>query len=352
MDEHLQYKAALSLAKRTLEFVADYRTPPTPHAYELFYTFAAGLNPKLSCALRNVLAEKGRLPSSDAEALHDKYLAPDVETQQIEEIAKKLSAEVTANLKLLGSAAVSTKQYETSLGSAEKKLELASEVPEAQSAVNALIAATREMAQTNAELVSNLNASRAQVEEMEQCLKLVREESSKDALTGLTNRKRFDLRLNEEILKVTQNGQPLSLLVLDVDHFKKFNDKFGHLAGDAVLRFVSSCIQSNIKGRDVAARFGGEEFTVVLIDTEIANATKLADQIRAMINSKELIRKSSGENLGFISVSVGVAEYQPDDSAESLFGRADECLLFAKRAGRNRVVRQRPNQDTSAPDAA
>lgn len=352
MDEHLQFKAALSLAKRTLEFVGDYRTPPTPHAYELFYTFASGLNPKLSSALRNVLGEKGRLPSSDAEALYQKYLAPETETQRVEEIAKKLSVEVAANLRLLGSAAVSTKQYEESLDSAEKELGFDSEMPETKSALHALISATREMAQSNAELVSNLEASRAQVVEMEKCLKLVREESSKDALTGLTNRKRFDLRLNEEILQVTQNGRPLSLLVLDVDHFKKFNDKYGHLAGDAVLRFVSSCIQSNIKGRDVAARFGGEEFTVILIDTEIADATQLADQIRAMINSKELIRKSSGENLGFISVSVGVAEYHPDDSAESLFGRADECLLFAKRAGRNRVVQQRTREDTSATDAA
>ncbi|MDH3579822.1 MAG: diguanylate cyclase, partial [Hyphomicrobiales bacterium] len=255
MDEHLQFKAALSLAKRTLEFVGDYRTPPTPHVYELFYTFAAGLNPELSSALGNVIAVNDRLPVADAEALYQKYLAPEADTQQVEEIAKKLSEEVAANLKLLGSAAVSTKQYEQSLDSAEKQLGDDCETPEAKTTLHTLIAATREMAQANAELVSNLEASRAQVEEMEECLKLVREESSKDALTGLTNRKRFDLRLNEEILAVTQTQKPLCLLVLDIDHFKNFNDRHGHLAGDAVLRFVSSCIQSNIKGRDVAARF-------------------------------------------------------------------------------------------------
>jgi diguanylate cyclase len=126
--------------------------------------------------------------------------------------------------------------------------------------------------------------------------------------------------------------------MVDIDNFKKFNDTWGHQTGDQVLRLVAGCMSENVKGRDTVARFGGEEFAIILRRTSLENATKLADQIRSYVQSKKLVKKSTGDILGTITVSIGVARLAPGDTPASLIQRADACLYVAKNGGRNRVV--------------
>lgn len=337
MDEKLQFKASLALAKRTLEFVGDYRTPPTPHAYELFYTVAAGLNPELNEAVAGVIAEKCRVSAADAERLYQAYFAKDVSSGKIEEIGKKLSDEISQTLHILGFAAESTKTYGDSLNRAEKELANDPNTSGASPVLKTLISATQQMVKANAEMSENLVSSQKQVNDLEKCLRLVREETSKDALTGLTNRKRFEILLNDLVQLSDDTNRPLSLLFADIDEFKYFNDTFGHLAGDAALKYIASCIKACVKGQDEVARYGGEEFAVILPDTPLDGAIKLAEQIRRTVHSRELVKKSSGKNLGKISVSVGVTDYRPGECADSFLHRADMCLYAAKKSGRNAV---------------
>ena len=124
----------------------------------------------------------------------------------------------------------------------------------------------------------------------------------------------------------------------DVDHFKQFNDRFGHLTGDQVLRLVAVAMKHNVKGQDIAARYGGEEFVIALPDTTLRSAVAVADQIRRGVMAKELIKRSSGERLGRVTLSVGIALLHTGDTPQSLIERADACLYAAKRQGRNRVV--------------
>lgn len=346
MDERLQYKAALALAKRTLDFVADYGTPPTPHAYELFYTVAAGLKPEVNAAVADVVADKQRVSGLDAERLYQSFLASDANSDKVDEIGKRLSRELAHTLRALGVAARNTREYEDSLGLAEQQLSASSDDGGAGSILRSLIAATRQMAETNRSLTENLEASQAQVTELEECLKLVREETSKDALTGLTNRRRFDMVLNDAIQEASESGTPLSLLMADIDNFKPFNDTYGHLAGDAVLKYVAGCMRSIVKGQDEVARYGGEEFAIVLPDTSGENAAKVAEKIRSAVTNRELVKKSSGKSLGKVSVSIGVAEYQPPECAEAFVHRADSCLYAAKAAGRNRVCSEPIDMET------
>jgi diguanylate cyclase len=133
-------------------------------------------------------------------------------------------------------------------------------------------------------------------------------------------------------------GEPLSLLMLDIDHFKSFNDNYGHLTGDQVLRLVGISMRQTIKGQDITARYGGEEFAVVLPNTPLRQALTVADHIRRAVMAKELKKKSTGELLGRVTLSVGVSTLQPGDDMDALIGRADACLYAAKRNGRNRVV--------------
>jgi diguanylate cyclase len=135
-----------------------------------------------------------------------------------------------------------------------------------------------------------------------------------------------------------EKNEPLSLMMTDIDHFKNFNDSFGHLTGDQVLRLVAMSVKQNVKGQDTAARYGGEEFAVVLPNTVLRSAITVADHIRRAVMTKELMKRSTGEHLGRITISIGVATLHPGDTAQMLIERADTCLYAAKRHGRNRVL--------------
>jgi diguanylate cyclase len=126
--------------------------------------------------------------------------------------------------------------------------------------------------------------------------------------------------------------------MLDIDHFKNFNDKFGHPLGDQVLRLVAATIGECVKGRDVVARYGGEEFSVILPKTGLNSACTVGDQIRQAVANKEVTKKSTAEKLGQITLSVGVAQFRSEETGAELIVRADEALYAAKQRGRNCVV--------------
>jgi diguanylate cyclase (GGDEF)-like protein len=158
-----------------------------------------------------------------------------------------------------------------------------------------------------------------------------------DGLTGLYNHRHFHERLHLEVERSQRSGLPLSLLMLDVDHFKQFNDAFGHPAGDEVLRQLARVFGDARRANDVVARYGGEEFAVILVDTAKFTAAKVAERIRERVHAHDF--SEAAPRAGRLSVSVGVATYPEDGGdAEGLVRVADAALYAAKRAGRNRVV--------------
>jgi diguanylate cyclase len=134
----------------------------------------------------------------------------------------------------------------------------------------------------------------------------------------------------------------LSLLVIDIDHFRSFNNTHGHQVGDAVLRLVADKLKRSVKGRDTVARYGGEEFIVLLPQTGDDGAAQLAEQIRADIAHSRLVVRNRGQDLGKVTISIGVAELMPGETPDNCFRRADEALFQAKHEGRNRVIVAEP----------
>jgi diguanylate cyclase len=126
--------------------------------------------------------------------------------------------------------------------------------------------------------------------------------------------------------------------MIDIDHFKKFNDTYGHLIGDEVLRVVARLLRENVKGRDTPARYGGEEFAVILPQTSLNHAAKLAEQIRNTLASRKVHDKRTDASYGTLTVSIGAAKFQPGEPLDPLVQRADQALYRAKNQGRNRVV--------------
>jgi len=206
--------------------------------------------------------------------------------------------------------------------------------------VESLVQATKEVERINKTLEARLSASKLEISELQEILEAVRSENQTDPLTSLANRKFFDDALAKMLATAQERREPLSLMLLDIDHFKKFNDSYGHLTGDQVLRLVAVAVKQNVKGQDISARYGGEEFAIILPNTALRAAVTVADKIRRAVMTKDLMKRSTGEHLGRVTMSIGVAALAQGDTPQTLIERADVCLYAAKRGGRNRVINQ------------
>ena len=221
-------------------------------------------------------------------------------------------------------------QFSDHLGSAE--------FAEIGNLITSLLNETQTVRAKNQRLEASLETSSIEIKDLRRNLASVRKEALTDPLTDIGNRKYFDLSLIEWMRHAERNSEPLCLLMLDIDHFKKFNDTYGHPLGDQVLKLVAATIGECVKGRDVVARYGGEEFSVILPKTGLDSACTVGDQIRLAVASKEVTKKSTGETLGQITLSVGAAQLRSREEPVEIIIRADEALYAAKQKGRNCVV--------------
>lgn len=176
-------------------------------------------------------------------------------------------------------------------------------------------------------------------------------QSVRDPLTGLFNRRFMEETLSRELRRAERNQQPLGIIILDLDHFKRFNDTFGHDAGDTLLREVGSFLKANIRGSDVACRFGGEEFLLILPDSTVEGTRGKAEQLRRKISM--LTVEHLGQSLGTVTASLGIAVF-PNHAltTTTLLRTADQALYKAKRAGRNRVVEAESDRGMNFPEPA
>ena len=183
-----------------------------------------------------------------------------------------------------------------------------------------------------------MEASSRQVDSLQTALQSVKIEALTDGLTGLANRRLFDETLRKRIGETEAGGAGMCLMMCDIDHFKRFNDTWGHLIGDQVIRYIAAVLRQHAHGDFLAARYGGEEFAIIFPRTRLTDALEVAAAIHGAIGSKRLTRKSTGEMIGAVTISVGVAEFRNGERAADLIGRADACLYASKRGGRDRIT--------------
>jgi diguanylate cyclase len=336
-DEH---ERTMAFAEIAFGQIRALRLPATPRHFEIWYNYATGYNPSLNQLINETLARNGTLSEADVEHIHETFISPRRFTDRIEHVGSQVMDEIEQVMAMIGAAVGTATSYSENLASASQMLGSAKDGASLRMIVESLIQATKEVEENNKSLEARLSASKLEINELQENLEAVRNESLTDPLTSLANRKYFDDSITESVAAARGKSDTLSLLMTDIDHFKKFNDSFGHLTGDQVLRLVAMSVKNNVKGQDIAARYGGEEFAILLPHTPLGSATTLADQIRRAVMGKELMKRSTGEHLGRVTVSIGVATLRPNDTAQSLIERADICLYAAKRCGRNRVINE------------
>ncbi|MBV9548695.1 MAG: GGDEF domain-containing protein [Alphaproteobacteria bacterium] len=325
------------IAKSALALMTECDVPATPDNFELFYAYASGEAPAVAQVMGNLIAARTPLTAEMLLDLRLRCLSSARAARAMDAVGSGVNEIIGNVLGKLEAAGQQTTDYKNVLTAASGAMGAAAPA-DLQALVNGLLAATREMEQRAKSLEGELQKSSAQVHELRSKLDNVRKESLTDPLTGIANRKAFDDAVRQAMTR--SEGENVTLLLCDIDHFKKFNDSWGHQTGDQVLRLVAHCLAENVKGRDTAARYGGEEFAVLLRGTALEAATRVAEQIRETVETKKLVKKSTGDVLGTITISIGVAQFGPGEGIETVVARADACLYGAKQNGRNLVINQ------------
>lgn len=335
LDEH---ERTMAFAEVALGQIRSLKQTAIPRNYEIWYVYATGYNAPLNKIINETLARNGKLTEADLEQIYDTYLSHIKTTDRIDKVGARVIGEIDDVMTVLSEALSTTGAYDASLSGATEQLSSARSREQIKTIIAALLRSTGEMRDTNKALEDRLTMSKNEISNLQQSLEAIRAESLTDPLTGLGNRKYFDRMIGMAVQSALASGEPLSLLLFDIDHFKSFNDSYGHLTGDQVLRLVGLSLKQTIKGQDITARYGGEEFAVVLPNTALRQALTVADHIRRAVMAKELKKKSTGEMLGRVTISVGVSMLKQGDDTDALIERADACLYAAKRNGRNRVI--------------
>ena len=339
---------AQTLAETALAHMIRNKIAATPDHFEIWFAYAAGTNSDLTKSVEEVIAKGEGFTAGDTERLTEQFSTDAKLARAMEEMGQEMDATMNRVAKDLKDAGQNTSDYGDALSDASGKMTKASDPKAMQAMIDELVAATENMESHSRVLETRLQESTAEVDKLRTNMEAVRTESLTDKLTGLPNRRAFDESLRFAQDDAVDTKQPMSLLIGDIDKFKLFNDTYGHQTGDQVLKLVSHCLKQTVKGKDTAARYGGEEFAVILPGTSLQQALLVAEQIRMLVESKKVVKRSTGESLGTITLSLGAAELKPGEDVTQLIERADTCLYAAKNAGRNRVCGENELPESNA----
>jgi len=322
-----------------MERILKANLPPTPSLFELWYVYESGQDSEVSRAIDVLLQDKMGLTEERCIELHSRYLNSNLRSEEALQKAEGLVAEGVTSI---SSAATSIKNktadYSGSLETVATAFSTAKTTEDMKAVVQTAMLQAQKMIKENKALETKLNQSSSVMQQLREEMESVRKEAMTDSLTGIANRKLFDVESYRMVSEAHANGKTLSLLMVDIDFFKSFNDNYGHQVGDQVLKLVARTLREGVKGRDLPARYGGEEFAVVLPETQLSDAVTLANTLREAVAAKEIMNRATGERLGKITMSVGAAQLGNNEKIAELVERADAALYKAKGAGRNQVM--------------
>jgi len=333
---------ALHCARAALGMMERHRVPPHPENFSIWYAYVSGRNPELTEAINEILRSGKHFSPELNDTLYERFAAFAPDKAELREVGQRVEEAVGRMLDYLTHAAQGTTNYGAALETFSGCLSTDTPAPgEIDTAIKAILTETRTMADLNRQLERRLASSGREIRQLRDALDSLQREASTDALTQLANRKTFDAVITQAVREADYSGRPLCLLMIDVDHFKTFNDTYGHQLGDQILKLIGRSLVETIQPKDTAARYGGEEFAVILPETDLDTAIAIANDIRLRVASRRVTNRRTGETLGQVTLSAGAAQFIAGESITSLVHRADEALYLAKREGRNRVLCQR-----------
>ena len=338
VETTLRGPEAYVLSRRVIDQMEAAGVWPTPLNFELWLHYLGDPEGPLGREIQRMLAAQEPFSEATADMLAAEYLPRGRLTEEIRDAGRVLDRELSSVADAISRAHKTQAAFGKTLEGAASSIESAEGGETRQVIVTGLATATRRVQRDNETLEKRLDASTKEVARLREHLEQVRRDAMTDALTNLANRKAFDEHLEEACVLAEQAGSPLTLAVIDIDHFKRFNDTWGHQTGDQVLRYVASVMGRVARAPRIAARYGGEEFGVIFPEESAESVETALNAIRKEIGSRSLRRRSTSDELGAVTISAGFARFRPGDTASMLLERADAALYASKRGGRNKVT--------------
>lgn len=332
-DMDVEY--AGTVADRALRSMSQQSVPATPNNFTVWFNYAMGASPALRKTIDILIGNKRKFDASINHQLYATYVGTQPDQGITGDFPEQLQGVIAGAKQFLATAISDNRTQIETLGEVSSQVRPDSDPrPIIEKLVTEL---TRSTARASA-LEANFVETTQELDKIRDSLKAAEQRSNTDALTGLANRRSLEEFFRSAQIAAMETGAPLSILMIDIDHFKKFNDSYGHQVGDQVLRLVAKVLQESVRDVDLAARYGGEELIAVLPGADLRHCADVAERIRRRISEARLTRRSTGQEIASVTVSIGVAQFRLAEAAEATIERCDRALYQAKRAGRNRTV--------------
>ncbi len=334
--DELDFEYVTGVAEKAMGAIGEQRVPPTPHNFHVWFKYALGAPVELKRTIDILVANKRKFDAATNRDLYVTYVGSKGTDEAVaHQVSQQLHAVLASAQQFLSSAIADNRSHIEAISNVADRSEIGTD-PRLliETLMNELSSAATRATKLETQFVEKSR----ELDLIRESLSKSEERARTDTLTGLPNRRALEEFCLTAQAAAMEGGQPLSAFLIDIDHFKKFNDSFGHGVGDQVLRLVAKALRERVREIDLPARYGGEELIAVLPDTDLAGCAVVAERIRRALSECKITRRSTGQELPGITVSIGVGQFQPGESMEDLIERCDRALYQAKRTGRNRVV--------------
>lgn len=340
MTDQQQIEKAQAYMRLALPLMSKHNVPITPQFYDVWYQYVSGENIELKNSIDEILKSNKQLTADLNETLYQKHCTG-TDQAEVKKLRNDLQTMLISVMAEFAHMTGETENYNTVLTNSVSKLSEDVSIETFKNILDEIIGETKSISSHTVHIQQKLQNTTNELESLKQAFIETKREASIDFLTGVANRKAFKEVMDLMAGNATKSDTQLCLLVIDIDHFKKFNDDHGHLVGDEVLKFVAQKIKSNVRGKDFVARYGGEEFVALLPMTPIDGATVVAENIRSFFAKSALKIATKSKTLGHITASIGVSQYRPGEDLAEFIERADKALYHAKNSGRNKVTTEK-----------
>ncbi|OZG71166.1 hypothetical protein BTA51_22605 [Hahella sp. CCB-MM4] len=329
---------AIHYLKQTLPEMSKRKIATTPENYAVWYEYTIGKNLGLKAHIFDLDKKQADYTDEVNAELYAKYILCSTEQAEINKLKDSVRKIITELLENLNDEGEQLSDFSRTLQQFSAQIQDVSTSDALQEMIRELLVETRKREQATHNLQETVCSMASDIKDLRMEMERLNEEANTDSLTRVRNRRAFDIALDKAIHLSMHENTALAVILIDIDSFKQFNDQFGHSIGDKVLRYVASSLTQCVRGSDMVARVGGEEFAILLPETDYVGAMSVAENCRQKIARQPLSDSKENKKLGSLTVSAGVGSYHSRESIEDLMRRTDACLYQSKREGRNKVT--------------
>jgi len=326
------------IAEGAIALIKALKLPATPRVYELCYAYSTGEYPTVNIAINDLLNRKTAVGDATIEQIAARYISPGGEQDQLHSVGSRVAHEIERVLGSLNTMAFTIEGCSGEIATASQSAAASPRRETAMAGLTQLMQSSGKITGEQRRLEAMLNESNAEIGSLREQLRKIRDSAGSDPLTGLPNRRQCKPLLAKALAESAERGTPLCVAVSDIDGFSAFNEAWGYDRGDQVLQLVAAEMKQKAGKSGFVVRSGGAQFTVVLHGIPVSEARAIADNVCRSVMQREVKIRSTGQKLGRVGLSFGIAGAKPGDTGDTLSARAEVCLRSAKRLGGNRVI--------------